>query len=201
MLRKPPLKDFYWPLGGLSYGHEVRDLFPQEAELLGVIAIMWNRQEQALRSLFVEILAPKSHAFGEAIWDRQPTHQARRDLLALARETAGLTDRQRGILDWVIDKTKTLAERRNELMHAEFVVHSTDVLHAKIKSPRSNKPPKHQKASPKDLEKVVDDLNLLLQATEAAWVEFLSPEKRLQWDNLLKVPNRRKKSSENQSSG
>ncbi|MCW2381354.1 hypothetical protein [Sphingobium sp. B2D3C] len=194
------MKDFYWPLGGLDYGHEVRDLFPQEAELLGVIAIMWNRQEGALRRLFLEILAPRSHSYGEAIWDRQPTHHARRDLLALARETAGLTDRQRGVLDWVIEKTKTLADRRNELIHAEFVVHSrTDVLHAKIKSPRSSKPPKHQKASPNDLEKIVNDLNVLLQATEASWVEFLAPEKKLQWDNLLKASEPGNPSPRNQS--
>ncbi len=153
--------------------------------MIGVIAIIWNRQELALRRLFIEILQSAIPAYAEAIWDRQPTHQARRDLLAIARETAELTERQIHILDWIIDHTKTAADRRNELMHAEYVVHGrTDVLHAKVKAPRSNKPAKHQKVSAKDLRRVVDELTMLLQATESAPPEFFPPAKRKQWDEL-----------------
>jgi len=199
MARKPPLKDWYWPLGGLSYASEVDDFFPDEAQTIGVIAIMWNRQEIALRRIFVEILQAKDATYAEAIWERQPTHQARRDLLSLAIHSAELTERQAMILDWIIENTKTIADRRNELMHAEYVVHGrTEVLHAKVKAPRSNKPAKHQKVSLKDLRKVVDDLNHLLAATESAVREFLSLEKRAEYEQLGREIAKHVPSRENQ---
>ena len=43
-------RDWFWPLGALDYAQEVRDFFPEEAELLGVITVLWNRQEIALRT-------------------------------------------------------------------------------------------------------------------------------------------------------
>src|SRR3954468_21633132 len=101
---KPPKGHWYWPLGALSYGHEIRDFFPEEAELLGVITILWNRQEIALKGVFLSILEPRVTSYGEAIWDRQPTHQSRRDLLAVALETAELSDRQKSILNYVIER-------------------------------------------------------------------------------------------------
>ncbi len=96
-----------------------------------------------------------------------------------------MTGRQVGILRFIIDKTKTVADRRNELIHAEYVVHAhTDKLHAKVKPPRSTKPARYQKLSVKDLAEIVDDVSALLQATEAAWLEFMPPEFRLKIDRL-----------------
>jgi len=172
---RDPKADWYWPLGALEYQHEIRGSFPEEAEMLGIITILWNRQELALRSLYARLIASKRPAYAEAIWDRQPTHQARRDLLALALHTVKMTKRQAAILTYIIERTKVVADRRNELLHAEYVVHGrTDKLHAKVKPPRSSKPPKHQKVTPKDLQTVIDDLEELLMATERAWMEFLS---------------------------
>jgi hypothetical protein len=172
-MAKDPKRDWYWPLGALDYALEIEEDFPDEAQLLGIITILWNRQEMALKRLFKCLLSSNRPAFAESIWDRQSTHQARRDLLALALQTVKLTKRQRGILGWIIENTKTLADRRNELIHAEYVVHGrTNKLHAKVKAPRSNKPAKHQKASASDLQKVVNDLCFLVQATEAAWSSF-----------------------------
>lgn len=175
-MAKAPLKDWYWPLGALDYAHEIHDYFPDEAALLGAITILWNRQEKALRGIFVSLLSSRQRAYAEAIWDRQPTHQARRDLLALALTTVRMTKRKSGILTWVVERTKTLADRRNELIHAEYVVHGrTDQLHARVSSPKSTKPPKHQKVASSDLKVVVNDLVHLLQATEAASLELGSP--------------------------
>jgi hypothetical protein len=172
-MANPSKPDWYWPLGALSYASEIHDFFPEEAELLGAITILWNREELALRHLFCQIIASQRPAYAEAIWDRQPTHQARRDLLALALQTVKLTKRQAAILKIVLEKTKVVADRRNELIHAEYVVHGrTDQLHAKVKPPRSNKPAKHQKVSPEDLRKIVVDLEHLIQMTEATWHEF-----------------------------
>lgn len=185
-MSKGPKNDSYWPLAGLSYAQEVHDFFPQEAELLGVIAILWSRQELALKRLFVDLIDAQTPAYAEAIWNRLPTHQSRRDLLALALDTCTLSSHQQGVLTWVIDKSKTVADRRNELMHAEYVVHGrTSQLHARIKSPRSTKPAKHQKASVKDLRQFVEDMELLLQATEGAWFELLSEAKRAEMDALI----------------
>lgn len=171
------MKDWYWPLGALDYAHEIHDFFPEEAELIGAITILWNRQEKALRQIFVNLLSARQREYAVAIWDRQPTHQARRDLLALALTTVKLSKRKAAILRWVIENTKTVADRRNELIHAEYVVHGrTDQLHAKVSAPRSNKPPKHQKAAVADLKTVQETLVHLLQATEAASLELAPPK-------------------------
>ena len=141
--------------------------------MLGIITILWNRQELKLQHLYCQLIASKRPAYAEAIWDRQPTHQARRDLLAIALHTVKMTARQKSILSFIIEKTKTVADRRNELLHAEYVVHGrTDKLHARVKAPRSNKPVKHQKVTAGDLQAVIDDLEYLLRMTEAAWIEF-----------------------------
>src|SRR4051812_17682830 len=129
-MSRNPTEDDFWPLGGLSYASEIHDYYPDEAELLGTIAILWNRQELALRRIFLRILASKREAYAEAIWDRQSTHQGRRDLLATALHTVKLTKRQTIYLNWIIENTKTVADRRNELLHAEYVVHHrTSKLH------------------------------------------------------------------------
>jgi hypothetical protein len=193
--------DWFWPLGALDYANEIRDFFPEEAELVGVITILWNRQELALRELFLDILEPRTKSYGEAIWDRQSTHQNKRDLLSLALETAGLSSRQKTVLEIVIERTKTIADRRNELIHAEYVVHArTDVLHAKVKAPRSNKPPRHQKLSVRDLEKAVAELQYLVQITEAAAVQLLSPEKRAEFEAIRQQLESLPRSPENQQS-
>jgi hypothetical protein len=175
--RKP---DSYWPLAALEYEHEIDDSFPDEARLLGTIMILWNRQELALRDIFLDLLNARQRDYASAIWDRQPTHQAKRDLLALALATVHMSKRKAGILNWVIDHTKTLADRRNELIHAEYVVHHRTLrLHAKVKAPRSNKPPKYQQVAESDLRVVVEELSFLLRATEGAYTELSSRFKRM----------------------
>ncbi len=199
--KRDPKADWYWPLGELEHQHEIRDFFSDEAEMLGIITILWNRQELKLRMIYSKIIASKRKAYAEAIWDRQPTHQARRDLLAIALHTANLTKRQAAILKLVIDKTKVIADRRNELLHAEYVVHGrTDKLHARVKAPRSNKPPKHQTATSADLQKVINDLEHLLQMTEAAWFEFRTLKDRRLSAELDKIAERVRQSRENPQS-
>lgn len=167
-----PNPENYWPLGAIDYSHEVIDSFPDEAMLLGVVTILWNRQEIALKRLFLWIIRAKSEGYAEAIWDRMQTHKARRDTLEMAIEHGKLTKRQRGILKWVVDQTKTMADRRNELAHAEYVVgHQSERLHARVKSPNS-KNEKHQPLGVSDLKVIVRDLDFLVQATEAACLEF-----------------------------
>jgi hypothetical protein len=172
--------DWYWPLAALEYEHEIDEAFPDEARLLGTIMILWNRQELALRGIFLDLLNARQRPYAEAIWDRQPTHQAKRDMLGLALTTVRLSKRKAGILTWVIDHTKTLADRRNELIHAEYVVHHrTQRLHAKVKAPRSNKPPKYQQVGVSDLRVVVEELSFLLRATEGAYTELSSRFRRM----------------------
>lgn len=174
-LAKP---DWYWPLASLNYEAEIADGYADEAQLIGAITILWNNHEKTLKCIFVDLLSSRKSKFVEAIWDRQPTHQAKRDLLTLALTTLKLSKRQINILNWVIDNTKTLADRRNELIHAEYVVHHrTYRLHAKVRSPRSNKPAKFQPVGASDLKGVVEDLSFLIRATESAYIE-LSPRMR-----------------------
>jgi hypothetical protein len=201
-MARDPKSDWYWPLGELEYQHEIRDFFSDEAEALGVITILWNRQELKLRTLFLRILASRRPGYAEAIWERQPTHQAKRDLLALAGRTAKLTKRQTAILEIVIDKTKVMADRRNELLHAEYVVHGrTDTLHAKVKSPRSSKPPKHQRVAISDLQRVIDDMEELLQLTDVVWAEFASRKYKAFIARMRKFAEDRGLSLENRQTG
>jgi hypothetical protein len=142
--------------------------------MLGVITILWNRQESSLRRMFIWILRAKSDDYAAAIWDRYPTHKARRDALEMAIDNAKLTKRQKGILRWVIDQTKTMADRRNELIHAEYVVgNRSEKLHAKVKPPNA-KGTKHQRVSASDLRVIIRDLDFLVEATETAVLEFYS---------------------------
>ena len=93
--------------------------------------------------------------------------------MALALQIVRLTKRQKSILSGLIERTKTVADRRNELIHAEYVVAGdTGKLNAKVKAPRSTKPPKHQPVSAVELRGVVEDIVSLVQLTEGAWAEF-----------------------------
>ena len=178
--------DFYWPLGSMGYSPEISDYYPEEAQMVGVITIMWNRIELALQSIFLDLLEPRTKEFGEAIWQRQPTHQARRDMLAAAINTVDLNEYQQDLLSHIIDKTKVMADRRNELMHAEYVVHGrTEKLHAKVKLPRSAKPAKFQKITPKDLQIVIDGMDNLFGLIEGAYFEFLGPEAKEKHEKLM----------------
>lgn len=174
-MNKTAKTDWYWPLGSLGYADEIRDQFPIEAELLGVMTILWSRQELALQRVFEGLVASRNGDYVSAIWDRQPTHQAKRDLLALALTTVKLTKRQTAVLAQIIEKTKTIADRRNELIHAAYVVHGENYkLHARVKPPRSNKPPKYQKATEADLKCFLSEMQQLVRITEWAWRLFMS---------------------------
>ena len=67
--------------------------------MLGIITILWNRQEAALYRIYKKLIASKRPEYAKAIWERQPTHQARRDLLGLALHTVKMTKRQAEFLD------------------------------------------------------------------------------------------------------
>lgn len=177
MATRKPREEFYWLLGRIGYGSEVRDFFPEEAELIGVLTILWNVHEKNLRSLFVRILGGPHEDYVAAIWDRMPTHHARRGTLALALEYGALDDKQAALLTEVIDRTKRLADRRNTLIHAEFVVKSgTEQLFAKSRPPNSSKPAIHQKTTKADLAKLVTEVEELITMDEALSVSLLPPD-------------------------
>lgn len=170
----------FFSLGGLDYAREIHEGYEEEVALLGSIMVLWNRQELALRQIFLGLLSARQSKYAKAVWDRQPTHKAKRDILWLALDTVRMSKRRRGILTWVLNRTKTLADRRNELIHAEYVIDlKTDVLHAKVNAPNSLKPPKYQQLRASDLAAVERDMVELLQATEAAWSEYDARLQRL----------------------
>ncbi len=76
----------------------------------------------------------------------------------------------------------------------------TDKLHAKVKPPRSNKPPKHQKAATTDLQTVINDLEQLIMATESAWFEFTTRKEKRLIANISKLAEERGLSRENRQS-
>jgi hypothetical protein len=186
MVRRHP-DDFYWAVGGLGYGGEIQDLFQDEAALLGVITILWNHYEGQLRALFVQMLKTPRTSYAEAIWDRQPTHQAKRNLLAMAADHGKLSAKSKQILAVLIEETKAVADRRNDLLHGRYEVHgNTDQLFAVTKSPNSSKPPKRHKSTVKDLEKVIASIERLMQLRFLLAVQLFdaSGKKRLEIQGL-----------------
>jgi hypothetical protein len=147
----------------MGYGGEIAQFYADEAAMIGAITILWNHHEDRLRAIFARILASPKEGYAEAIWDRQPTHQAKRNLLAMALDFGGLNDGQRDLLERVIEDTKTLADRRNDLLHGKYVVHgNTNNLFAVVRSPNSTKPAKYQKNTVNDLDKVSEALERLI---------------------------------------
>lgn len=143
-LKTSPLQ--YWPLGVLGHSAEIEDLFPEEAMCIGIITILWNNQEQSLIELFKLLLGAKAPAVAISIMERQLTHKYRRDLIETAKRHADLPDHLEHWANLVLKNTKTLADRRNELMHGQYVVSAKDDrLYAEVRSPNSSKPSKHQR--------------------------------------------------------
>ncbi len=94
----------------------------------------------------------------------------------MAVEHAGLSDRQRAILEEVLKRTKKFADRRNDLIHGVYEVHgNSEELFARVKSPQS-KAEKRQRSSKKALEQALSDLQELMGITSALSVEMLDPD-------------------------
>lgn len=178
-MKKRAKEEFYWPLGLVQYGAEIEELYPDEAQLLGAITILWNHHEDALRSIFSNMFESGRKSYCEAIWDRQPTHQAKRNLLAMALEHVELTDRQRLLLEEVLKRTKKFADRRNDLIHGIYEVHGrSSELFARVKS-RGAKAEKRQRSSKKALQQAVQDLEMLMQLESALSIEMIDPDGKL----------------------
>jgi hypothetical protein len=199
MARKPKGEEFYWPLGQLGRGDEIQDLFPEEAKLLGILTILWNNQEENLGRIFTHFF-PKRDAFAAAIWNRQPTHHAKRSLLALALDHADLTERHKAILGWIIEQTKKIADRRNELVHGIYVVHGkNDQLFAKTRPPNSSKPPKYQKSSAEAIQATIAELEDLIGVTEGFSTEMLVMQHPEAFEELLALGRSLREKREAQS--
>lgn len=172
-MKKVDFSDSHWPLGLLGYAGEIEDLFPEEAMHIGIITILWNIHEANLSRLFCSILGAKSESFARAIIAKQPTHKAKRDLLALALQHTKLTKKRTNWLNAVLHETKRLADRRNSLIHGKYVVSfQNNDLYTEQNSPNSTRPKKPQRNSVKELKKVTQDLEALVQFTEGLCWEF-----------------------------
>lgn len=181
MARRRFPNDFYWPLGGLGFGDEIAEVYPEEASLLGAITILWNYHEDQLRAVFLRLMASPHETYAGAVWDRQPTHQAKRNLLALALEhRSDLTPLQRTLLSEVLEGTKRVADRRNELLHGIYMVHgNTQQVFAVSQSPNSTKPPRYHKSSVKDLRVVLADLERMISVQGYLAVSLIDPDGRM----------------------
>lgn len=160
--------DRHYPLGFVAGWREIRNDFAEEAELIGVLTISWNRMELRLRDGFIRMMGDQG-AFAAAIWDAQNTHQGRSRLLSLALETVPLSDDLASLLGTILAETKRLSELRNTLTHSEYLVHShTQELTAR--KPRTKKAT-YQSSSVADLEKIVADVGDLTELIGAfAWL-------------------------------
>lgn len=174
MAKKTNLSDGHWPLGALGYASEIEDTFPDEAMYIGIITILWNMHDENLSSLFCFLLGAKSESLARAIIDKQPTHKAKRDLLALAHANIKLSKHRAGWLDVIIKETKRLADRRNSLVHGRYVVSFKDNgLYTEQNSPNSTRLKKPQKNGLRELKKVAEELETLIRITEGFMAEFI----------------------------
>lgn len=170
-MKKSQVPDY--PLGFVSGASEVWDDYFEEAALLGVFTMMWNRHELRLKELFVDLLAPHQ-SFGLAVWENANTHAGKMKLFAQAVAHMPVTERGKMILQEITDETARLSDRRNALIHAEYVIHR-ETLDIAARTNRKDKPPVYVPATADELRKVIADLDRVAGLVSHATVALMDP--------------------------
>lgn len=163
-----------YPLGFVSGASEVWDDYFEEAALIGVFTMMWNRHELRLKDVFIHMLAPH-RSFGQSIWDNANTHAAKMKLFSQAVGHMPLTANGKAILQKIVDETSRLSERRNALIHAEYVIHR-ETMDISARTNRKDKPPVYVPATADELKKVIDDLDRATELVSHASLALLDQE-------------------------
>jgi len=144
-----------YPLGFVSGAHEIIENWPEEAQMLGVITILWNRLEHHLKRIFLYVVGEKPE-FHTALWESETTHKGRMRLLTLALAHIELSDIRRSYLGEIIQRVGVLSGKRNALTHGEYVLDNNDRL--KARKPGSKTPPSYTPSDVADLREVISAL-------------------------------------------
>lgn len=169
---KTPLDKLY-PLGFVNGAEEMLD-FSAEAEAIGIITMLWNRHELQLGDIFASAMGSQ-HAFARALWDSENTHRGKLKLLRLAVEAAPMTDEQKDLLSALTEQTALVSEKRNALIHGEFVV---DMPNDKLiaRQSRRLKPPVYHPSDIAALYLIIESISQLDGYVSALRLSFLPPD-------------------------
>lgn len=166
-----------YPLGFVSGADEITTHYADEAQMLGVITIMWNRLELHLKDLFLQILG--SHReFAVGLWDAENTHRGRMKLIRLALDHIELTEARRAYLAEIVSRVTMLAEKRNALTHGEYVVDDGESL--KARTARAKKPPTYMNCDIEALQEIIDGLEMADGLIARLSVDYLPQDLRQQ---------------------
>lgn len=167
-------RDRHYPLGFWSGASEIQDNYGAEAEAIGVITILWNCHEQALKAIFARLLSPQDE-FANLLWDSENTNRGRLKLLTLVRDGLSMSEERQSLLGEVITRTGTLAEQRNALAHAEYVVD----MDAQVLMARTQRRSKGALVRPSDLDalnRIIRDLEVLDRCVSALRLDLIPQE-------------------------
>jgi hypothetical protein len=110
------------PTRPLSPAAVKQHLQPYAIEI-GELSLAWNRLHDHFGQIFWAALGPDKGSVAFAIWNRLANDRTQRDILKVAVEAGGIlqgSDGRRGTDDtlWLIKEANTLAELRNNAIHA-----------------------------------------------------------------------------------
>lgn len=162
-----------YPLGFVSGASEIWESYREEAALLGVFAMIWNRHELSLKRLFLFLVTPHRE-FAEAIWDQANTHKGKMTLFGHAVAHVPMSEENRSALREIISETTRLSVRRNALIHAEYVIH-TETMDIAARTYRRDKPSTYIPASVEELTLMINDLDRLSAKVDRTSLALLDP--------------------------
>jgi hypothetical protein len=102
---------------------ELRDLLKPYAYQVGLVVYEWNNLQETLAELFWVASGVSNGAVTYAIWNSIANDRTQRGMLRAIIEWRFAEDnRRRADLIWLLKRVDSLAERRNNAIHAPFVV-------------------------------------------------------------------------------
>jgi hypothetical protein len=107
-------------------------VFQPFAEQIGWIAYEWNRLQAAIGELFSDIVCPEQKEIGCALWHSTDNERAQRrmlkDALDAAKKANKVEQRAYDEVSWILTQFDSLAGRRNNAIHAPFVLVSANTF-------------------------------------------------------------------------
>lgn len=168
------MADRDYPLGFVSGANEFWTSYRDEAALLGIFTMVWNTHELSLKRLFQMMVTPHRD-FAIAIWDQANTHKGKMTLFGHAVAHTPLSDENRAALREIVSETARLSERRNALIHAEYVIHN-ETMDIAARTYRKDKPSTYTPASVEELTVLVNDLDRLAAKVDRTSLALLDPD-------------------------
>lgn len=107
------------------------EAFQPFATAVGEMTLAWNDLHEMLKGVFWQALGVNNGVFAYAVWYSGKSDRAQRDMLrALATTPAlgnRLTSRTKAEVLWVLNRTDSLEDLRNDVIHSPFILAGSEV--------------------------------------------------------------------------